>query len=112
MPTFVLLPELQQDFLAIAGRSLPDESEKSDEIAFLVERMPAVQWAFVPDLGVPASWPGSIQEMTPCYQKIIWCREPEQGSLRHRAIPISCSCSISTTNRNCRPVPWKLLNIK
>ena len=63
MPTFVLLLELQQDFLATAGRSLPDESEKSDEFAFLAERMPAVQWAFVPDLGVPASWPSSIQKI-------------------------------------------------
>ena len=43
MPTFVLLPDLQQIFLATAERTLPDDSEKSKEFAFLVERMPAIQ---------------------------------------------------------------------
>lgn len=43
MPTFVLLPEEQQTLLATAGQSVQDESEKSDEYAFLVERMPAMQ---------------------------------------------------------------------
>ena len=38
-------------------------------------------WAFDPDLGVPGC-PGSIQEIPPCYQKIVWCRESEQGSCR------------------------------
>ncbi|WP_394773167.1 hypothetical protein, partial [Flavobacterium sp.] len=55
----VLLPDLHQDLSATAGRSFPDESEKSDEYVFLVEQMPAVQ---VP-LGATILIPGRGPEM-------------------------------------------------
>ena len=104
MPTFVLLPEQQPNFLATAGRPVPDESEKSDESAFLAERLPAGQvplaaTILIPERGPELGEPDNFAYLSSC--AMMFCVVQQLPGDRSTI----ATCSAYTATYGDRPVP-------